>query len=200
MRNLDSPISTRDMRSSPEAQKQASPGIVLPEWMQGVFLKIARERQQYTRVFGPTGPIHESAVLIEVRDSPEPLCSTFVRNRDDVRQVTRTQATADRELDALEKTPSPPLSLKPIHRNWRSAVSGISTTTSLANGQMSDNNPLCRELKPIHVFSTPPETRVAIPIVRNRHAPTNPLVIVKEFRERIDWLMRLAEVAVRNSG
>jgi hypothetical protein len=107
--------------------------------MQGVLTKLFWKRKQLASVTGAAGPIDDGLVLRELGNFSEPLRSTRVRNRDDVRDVARSQTAANRELHSFEQSSGTPLVLEPVHRNRRSAVGRVPTAASLANGHVPDD-------------------------------------------------------------
>jgi hypothetical protein len=120
----------------------SSLSCLFAEWMQGVSLKFLWQRQQFARIFGSSRPVYEIPVLLEFCNFPEPLRPLFVGDSHHIRKVTRSQAAADRQLDPLQQPSGTPLLFQPVHRNRRSSVFCVSTAASLANREMSDNEPL----------------------------------------------------------
>ena len=108
-------------------------------------LKFLRKGQQFARVPGSSRPVNEIPVLLEFSNLPKPLRPVLVRDSHHVGKVTRPQATADRQLNALQQAPGAPFLLEPLDRNGRSTVFGVSTATSLANREMSDDEPFRRQ-------------------------------------------------------
>lgn len=104
--------------------------------------KLFRKRKQLAGVSGSAGPINDGLVLRELRNFPEPLCSTRVRNRDDVRDVARSQTPADRKLHSFQQASGAPLFLEPVHGNRWSAVGRVPAAASLANGHVPDDQTL----------------------------------------------------------
>jgi hypothetical protein len=144
--------------------------------MQSVPLEFLRKGQQSTRVPGSSRPVDEIPVLLEFCYFPQPLCAALIRNGDHVGKITRPQAAADCQLNALQQPSGAPLLFKPIHRNRGSTVFRVSTATSLANREMSDNEPLrCQRMCRVgrHKFSlSPVRPRTTAKIVRAPdHAP-----------------------------
>jgi hypothetical protein len=104
--------------------------------------KFSREGQQFPCVFGPTRPVYEIPVLLELCNFPKPLRAILIRNSNHVGKITRPQAAADRQLNPLQQPSCSPLLFKPIDRNRRSTVFGVSTAASLADCEVSDDEPL----------------------------------------------------------
>src|SRR6476660_10169490 len=98
--------------------------------------------EQLARVSGSTCPVNQSLVLIELRNTPQPECSTLVGNCDHIRKITRAQAAADCQLHTFQQPSGVPLFLEPAHGDRRSAVGGVPAAASLANGHMSDDETL----------------------------------------------------------
>ena len=151
-------------------------------------LKFFWKGEQFTRVSGSSRPVNEIPVLLEFCNFPKPLRPVLVRDSHHIGKVTRSQAAADRQLDSLQQPSGAPLLFKPIHRNRRSAVFGVSAAASLADREMSDNEPLrcqwmCRFSR--HKFST---------------SPVRPWTVEKRIREPASSPKRLAAAAVRSSG
>ena len=63
------------------------------KWVKGVSLKFSWQRQQFTRVSGPSRPLYEIPVLLEFRNFTKPLRPAPVRNGDHVGKVTWAQAS-----------------------------------------------------------------------------------------------------------
>ena len=105
-------------------------------------LKFFRKGEQFARVLGSSRPVNEIPVLLEFCNFPEPLRPRLVRDSHHVGKVTRSQAAADRQLNSLQQPSGTPLLFEPIHRNRGSAVFGVSAATSMANREMSDDEPL----------------------------------------------------------
>jgi hypothetical protein len=103
------------------------------KWVKGVSLKFPWQGRQFTCVSGPSRPVYEIPVLLEFCNFTKPLRAAPVRNGDHVGKVTRSQATADRQLNPLQQPSSTPLPFEPVNRNWRSTVFDVPTATSLAN-------------------------------------------------------------------
>lgn len=151
-------------------------------------LKFLWQRQQFARVPGSSRPVNEISVLLEFCNLPKPLGPALVRNGDHVGKITRPQATADRQLNALQQAPGAPFFLEPLDRNRRSPISGVSTAASLANREMSDNQPLrCQRMCRLsrHKVSA---------------SPVQPHTIEKVARAPGHEQRRLAEAAGRSSG
>ena len=53
----------------------------------------------------------------------------------------------DCELNPFQRPSGTPLFLKPINRNWWSAIGCISAATSLANRDLANNQPFCGQRK-----------------------------------------------------
>jgi hypothetical protein len=105
-------------------------------------LKFFWKGQQSACVPGTSRPVNEIPVLLEFCNLPKPLRPVLIRDRHDIGEVTRSQAAADRQLNPLQQPPGAPLLFQPVHRNRRPAVFCVSTAASLANREMSDNEPL----------------------------------------------------------
>src|SRR5580698_7168393 len=110
--------------------------------MPSASLKFFWKGQQFTRVPGSSRPVNEIPVLLELCNFPQPLRAALVRNSDHVGKVTRSQAAADCQLNAVQQAPGAPFFFEPLDGNGRSPVFCVSTATSLANRKMSDNEPL----------------------------------------------------------
>jgi hypothetical protein len=153
-----------------------------------VSLKFFWKGQQLSHVPGSTCPVNEIPVLSEFCNFPKPLRPVFVRDSHHVWKITRSQATADRQLNPLQQPSGAPLLFEPVHRNRRSTVFGVPTATSLAHREMPDNEPLrCQRMCRVSrhkVSSSPVHLRTIGTIIR---AP--------DHEQR-----RLGEAAGRSSG
>jgi hypothetical protein len=110
-----------------------------------VSAKFFWKGQQFARVPGSSRPVNKIPILLEFGNLPKPLRSVLVRNSHHVGKVTRPQATADRQLNALQQPPGAPFFLEPLDGNGGSTVFRVSAATSLANRQMSDDEPFRRQ-------------------------------------------------------
>jgi hypothetical protein len=127
--------------------------------MQSVSLKFLRQGEQFACIPGTSRPVNEIPVLLEFCNLPKPLRPVLIRDRHYVGKITRSQAAADCQLNALQQPPGAPLLFQPVHRNRRSAVLCVSTAASLAHREMSDNEPLrCQGMCRVsaHRFSSSP--------------------------------------------
>ena len=135
-----------------------------------MLLKFFWKGQQFARVPGSSRPVNEIPILLELCNLSKPLRPLLVRDSHHVGKVTRSQAAADRQLNPLQQTSGPPLFFEPFHRNRGPAVFGVSATTSLANREMSDDEPLrCQRMSRVsrHTFSpSPAQPRATGRIVR----------------------------------
>ena len=168
--------------------KSSRPPALLAKRMKRVLLKFFWKGEQFARVPGSSRPVNQVTVLFELCNLPKPLCPLLVRDSHHVGKITRSQAAADRQLNPLEQPSGTPFLFEPIHRNRRSAVFGVSTATSLANREMSDNEPLrCQRMCRVstHKFSS---------------SPVRPWMVEKRFREQASWLKRPVGVGAQSSG
>jgi hypothetical protein len=150
-------------------------------------LKFFWKGQQFARVPGTSRPVNEIPILLEFCNLPKPLRSVLIRDSYHIGKITRAQTAADRQLDPLQQPSGAPLLFEPVHRNRRSSVFGVSTATSLAHREMSDNEPLrCQRMSRVsrHKFSA---------------SPVRPLRIGKIVRAPSYWPKRQAEGAGRSS-
>jgi len=108
-------------------------------------LKFFWKGQQFARVPGSRRPVNQIPVLLEFRNLPKPLRAVPVRDGDHVGKITRSQAAANTQLNALQQTPGTPFFLEPLDRNGRSTVFCVSTAASLAHRKMSDDKPFRRQ-------------------------------------------------------
>jgi len=116
---------------------------LLPKWMESMSLKFSWKGQQFARVPGASRPVNEIPVLRKFCNLSKPLRPVLVRDSHNVGKITRSQAAADRQLNAFQQAPRTPFFLEPLDRNGRSTVFCVSTAASLAHREMSDNQPLC---------------------------------------------------------
>ena len=77
------------------------------------------ERHEFARILATRCPVDRSLILLELRDLAEPEGASFVRDGDDVGNITGPEAAADAQLDAFEKPSRAPFFLKPLHRDGR---------------------------------------------------------------------------------
>ena len=96
----------------------------LSKRVESVPEQICRERQQAARGLALRRPFHD------------------LLRRDyqyDVRNITRTEAPADRELNVLQEAPPSPFRLEPIYRNCRLSAIRLTAAASYANGNLTDH-------------------------------------------------------------
>ena len=124
--------------------------------------------------------------IAQILQFPRTTASPFRGNSHHIRKVTRSQAAADRQLNPLQQPSGTPLLFQPVHRNQRPTVFGASAATSLANREMSDNEPLrCQRMCRIR---------------RNPPSPVLSLAIGKIVRAPSHGTRRSEEAAGRSSG
>jgi hypothetical protein len=156
--------------------------------MQGVPLKLCWEGQQFSCVLRSSRPVNEITVMLELCNLSKPLHPVLVRDSDHVGKITRSQAAADCQLNALQQAPGAPFFFEPLDGNGRPPVFCVPTATSLANRKMSNNEPLrCQRMCRVsrHTFSS---------------SPARPQTIGKIIRAPSFWPKRQAEAAGRSSG
>jgi hypothetical protein len=156
--------------------------------MKRVSLKLFRKRERFTRVPGWSRPVNKIPVLLELSKLTNPLRPFLVRDSHHVGKVTRSQAAADRQLNPLQQPSGTPLLFEPFHRNRGPAVFGVSAATSLANREMSDNEPLrCQRMCRVSRHTLSP-------------SPVRPRAIGKIVRAPGYGTKRSEEAAGRSSG
>ena len=105
--------------------------------------QIPGERQHPARGFAPGRPFHNFAIVFKGVDVAEPYVFLRCGNQHNVRDVAGAKAAADRELNVLEETQSPPFGLEPLHgHGWLSSI-GLSAAASEAYKDLADHQALC---------------------------------------------------------
>jgi hypothetical protein len=61
------------------------------------------------------------------------------RNHDNVRHITRPDATTDRQLNALQQSPFPAFALQPFHGNFGQTALHIAATAPSADRNLPDH-------------------------------------------------------------
>jgi hypothetical protein len=160
---------------------------LLAKRIQSVSLKFFWERQQFARVPGSRRPVYEIPVLLKFCNLSKPLSPVLVRDSHHVGKITRSEAAADRQLNAFQQAPGTPFFLEPFDRNRRSTVFCVSTAASLAHREMSNNQPLrCQRMCRVSRH-------------KSSSSPVQPWMIGKIVRAPDHEQRRLAEAAVRSS-
>ena len=89
-------------------------------------------------------PFHDFAEVFKAVNDTEPYVLLRRDYQYDVRNITRTEASADRELNVLQETPPSPFRLEPFYRNYRLSAIRLTAATSYANGNLTDHQALRR--------------------------------------------------------
>ena len=114
----------------------------LSKRVESVPEQICRERQQTARGLALRRPFHDFTEVFKAVNVTEPYVLLRRDYQYDVRNITRTEAPADRELNVLQETPPSPFQLEPIYRSCRLSAIRLTTAASYANGNLTDHQAL----------------------------------------------------------
>jgi len=114
----------------------------LSKRVESVPEQICRERQQTARGLALRRPFHDFTEVFKAVNVTEPYVLLRRDYQYDVRNITRTEAPADRELNVLQETPPSPFRLEPIYRNRRLSAIRLTAAASYANGNLTDHQAL----------------------------------------------------------
>lgn len=110
-----------------------------------MLIELPRQRKQSISKLRLLCPIGKHLVLFFLADLSQPHCAPRAGNQDDVWNIARSQAPADRQMNPLQQSPVLPLLLQPRHWHFGVSLVCLPTATAIADTDLAEHEALGRD-------------------------------------------------------